>query len=87
MVLLSAVCSLVHGLDRVRAHVLLLLVGDLLYCWEVLLRRVEVVYCHLVHRNIHYGAVTAVPVAARIVATRLHREVRLTNGRRARPAR
>lgn len=86
-VLLSAVCcSLIHGLDRVRANVLLLVVGDLLYRWEILLRRVEVVHCHLVHRNVHYGAVTAVPVAARVVAALLHREVRLANGRRARPA-
>ena len=63
-----------------------MLVGDLLYRWEILLRCVEVVHCHLVHRNIHYGAVTAVPVATRVVAARLHREVRLANGWCARPA-
>ena len=82
----SGSCSLVHRLDRVRANILLLLVSDFLYRWEILLRRIEVVYCHLVHGNVHYGAVTAVPVATRIVAARLHREVRLANGRRARPA-
>ena len=39
-----------------------MVVCDFLYCWEVLLCRVEVVDCYLVHSDVHYRAVTSVAV-------------------------
>ena len=41
-----------------------MLVCDLLYRREVLLCRVEVVDCYLIHRDVHYGAVSSMPVVA-----------------------
>lgn len=73
--------SFVHRLDRVWADVFLLLISYLLYCREILLGCVEVVDRHLVHGNIHYGAVAAVPVSTWVAAAGLHWEVRLTNRR------
>ena len=46
---------------------------DLLDCREVLLRRVEVIYSHLVHRDVHYWTVRPLPVVGR--------EVRLASDR------
>jgi hypothetical protein len=62
------------GFEAVRTHVLLFGVADLLYCWEVLLGCVEMIYCDLVHSDIHYGAVRTVAV--------ISDEVRSANGRR-----
>ena len=50
-----------HRLYRVRTHVLLLIVCDFLYRREILLRRVEVVDCYLVHCDVHYGTMTSMP--------------------------
>ena len=62
----SLIC---HGLYGVRTHVLLVLVCNFLYCWEVLFRRVEVVDCYLIHCDIHYWAMasmTVMPVEIRL---------------------
>ena len=39
-----------------------MLVCNFLYCWEILLRRVEVVDCNLIHCNVHYWTVASVAV-------------------------
>ena len=57
----SLVC---HRLYGVRTHVLLLIVCDFLYSWEVLLRRVKVVDRNLVHCDVHYRTMAAVIVVS-----------------------
>lgn len=53
----GAVSLFLHRLQRVRAHILVVVVGDLFDLREVLLGGVEVVDRYLIHCDVHYRAV------------------------------
>jgi hypothetical protein len=58
--------------EAVRTDVLLFGVDYFLDGWEVFLGCVEMIHRHLVHRDVHYGAVGSVPLIAYKVG-RAHR--------------